>query len=375
MWLHARMRKCRLPAVLACCCAALLVPGPVTAAQLPGVDLPQGEKVLDLAWPGGASIVMLVELQDGYALRRLALASGELSVVGVPKGFSMLKPPKAGEPALQLSLARTGDALAVLEPADDPLRPPELSVYRIAGGDMAPVGGSRLPQGFWPALMAWGDGGTLYLVAEPYLFPEQLFSICRFSLRDGAFAGVVLKDNVDLISDLAYLPGRNALAVKCAGLKGQYPAEPLVALVDLAGLGIDVLDGQAGELGLRAQPDGSLLLYGVGGKEADKGGGAQELWILDRGADSLRRVELALGGSAQSLQISPNGEWYGFLQPRGAGQGGKVGELVLGLQSARDGRTMITATPGCAFWFSPDSRFVCGHSESEHRLYFYELRK
>lgn len=338
---------------------------------MPGIDLPPQEKVLDLAWRNESTMVLLVQLSDGYALRKLELASGNISVIAVPKEFSYFKPDREGEPAPEFLLSPRANGLAVIEPSAGALDAPKLYVYAIDSDSLRAVNTHSIPSEFWVEHAAWDSAGEqLYLTTKPYLFPDQLNSIGVLELKTGAFQGSVIKDNIDLISDLICLPGQGTLAVRCKAYQGQYPTEELVALVDLTHRTSHILHSRAGKLAMRALNSGSLLLFP---SEAEKKKGS-EYWLLEPGAVTLRRAQMALSGSAATLQTSADGDWFGFLAPESELTGkGEAKNLLLALQRAKDGKTVVTATATQAFCFAPSGKTVCALAANEPRLYFYQL--
>lgn len=335
------------------------------------MDLPPGERVLDLAWRSEATLVLLVSLENGYALRKLDMSSGNLSVISVPKEFSYFKPGPGGKAAAEFLLAPRGNALAVLEPAAGALQAPKLHAYTIDGDTLRLVNTRDIPAEFWVEHAAWDSvGDKLYLSTPPYLFPDQLNSIGILDIKTGDFQGAVIKDNIDLISGLICLPGQSALAVRCMAYQGQYPTQPLVALIDLAHRTSHILHSRASNLAMRALSSGSLLLFANGG---DKRSGS-EYWLLEPGAVTLRRAQMVMSDSAETLQTSADGSWFGFLAPESelTGKGDKK-TILLALQRAKDGKTVVTATATQAFWFSPSGKTVCALAANEPRLYFYQL--
>jgi hypothetical protein len=344
---------------------------PAGAAEMPGIDLPPGEQVLDLAWRNESTLVLLVQLAGGYALRKLEMASGNISVISVPKDFGYFKPSTESGAATEFLLSPRGNALAVIEPSAGPLLAPKLYAYIIDGDVLRSVNTRGIPGEFLVEHAAWDSAGEkLYLTTEPYLFPDQLNSIGVLELKTGEFQGSVIKDNIDLISDLICLPGQDMLAVRCMAYQGQYPAEPLVALVDLVHRTSHILHSRAGNLSMRALNSGSLLLFP---RSSDKKSGS-EYWLLEPGAVTLRRAQMALTGSAATLQTSTDGAWFGFLAPAAElTDKGDAKTMLLALQRAKDGKTVVTATATQAFRFAPSGKTVCALAANEPRLYFYQL--
>jgi hypothetical protein len=373
LWLHARVIfSSRL--FVSCCwlVGALCITTLARAADLPGVDLPPGEAALQMAWSTEASLVLLTQLNDGYAVRRLDLTSGDVSVIAIPKEFSYFKPGKNGKVSPQFILAPRGNALAVIEPADGALVRSQIAVYSISASAMSAVNNRRIPGDFWPEHAVWDTAGKkLYISARPYIFPEQIYSVGMLDRESGDFSGVVLKDNLDLIDSLACVQGRDALAVRCAGYQGQYPEQPLVALVDLERRTSHILHSQAAGLSLEALADGSLLIFP---NKAGKQGNNAEYWVLEAGAVTLRRAKLPVAESASSLQMSSDGTWFGFLAPEKVLTGkGEATKQLLALQRAKDGKTVVAATATESFCFSPSGKRVSALAAGKQRLYFYEL--
>ena len=372
MWLHARVRF--LIQLASACCLVLLVALagiPARAAEMPGIDLPPGEQVLDLAWRNETTMVLLVQLNNGFALRKLEMASGNLAVISVPREFGYFKPNPQKGTALEFLLSARGNALAVIEPGNGALQAPKLYVYLIDGDTLRAVNTRSIPSEFWVNHAAWdGTGDKLYLTAEPYLFPDQLNSIGVLELKTGEFQGSVIKGNIDLISDLVCLPEQGMLAVRCQAYQGQYPAESLVALVDLAHRTSHILHSRATNLTMHALNSGSLLLFP---STSEKKSGS-DYWLLEPGAVTLRRAQMALAGSATTLQTSADGEWFGFLAPAAElTDDGDAKTMLLALQRVKDGKTVVTATATKVFRFAPSGKTVCALAADEPRLYFYQL--
>ena len=380
MWFDARVR---LTFLIACMLlfAALLLPQALYAAdgKTPGVALPKGERVLDLAWADNGNLTLVVTAGDGYALRRLELKSAELSVLAVPKSIGQLRHGKKGFTDPQLYLAPAGNALAVLVPSPDPLKMSDLGVYRITQSGLEPVTSHSIPAGFYVDHLAWESSGQeLYLSSRPYLSPEQPYSIGRLDVQSGRFVGVTLKGNVDLVDELVCLPGKQLLAVRCGGYRGEYPDEKLIALLDLSNAAASVLHSRADGLELFALADGQLLVCRPA--QADAAGdpppaGADDgPWILNEESLQLEPARLSLVSSPETLAATPDGAWYGFLAS-GSALGAEEGkdQLYLGLQQTATGRTLATALPSSRFAFSPNGALVCAVDTSGKAVYFFQL--
>jgi hypothetical protein len=346
----------------ACCC---LLPTLVWAAAsdaasepLPGSKLPSGETAVAMAWNSPRSLTVLVQTAQGYALRDLDIVTGEYSVDNLPPGFRRFRP--ADNPAGEFSLAPDGRGLAVLEPASGPLKPPTLSVYRRSGSAFDAVDLRGLPAKFWPATLAWGTGGQLYTAAEPYLFPEQEYSVGGLDLASGEFKGIVLKANFDLVSELTVLPGRNALLARCGGYHQEYPAEPVIAMWDLSTNQSSLLHGRAHGLDLSQLDGREALLLGT-----DNSIG--EGWVLGAGDSTLRRLDKGLVAHSRARRISPDGKWLGLVV---AGR-----DLSAELEETATGRTIATAVPCSLFAFAPDSAHFAALAKDGGKVYYYELPK
>lgn len=332
------------------------------------VDLPPGDEVLDAAWQSSQQMVLLVEADNGFALHRLDLNSGEISVIPAPRSFTMTKAAPDSEGLVQVVLAPSGTAVAVLDKADSPLAPPELTVYAIDADGLERVDTKSVPADFWPDQLAFStDGSRLYLSAKPYLFPDQAYSIGSLEIPSGQFGTVALKANVDLITSLAYVPQRGALIANCRGFKGEYPDQPMIALV-LTNGSARLLHSLAEAHWVNVLADGSVL---VG---ADASEGDQELWLLRPGVEQLVPAQCAFAGAADGLRTNRNGSWMGFvitadkLEPPG-----DPADSYLVLQRTNDGKTMVTADTCADFAFSPDGLVVACVAADRTAVQFYNL--
>ncbi|MCH7472649.1 hypothetical protein IIA79_06830, partial [bacterium] len=325
----------------------------------PGIMLPAGERVIDMAWADSANLTVLVESVNGHALRRLDLRRGELSVIAAPKSFRRLASQGGGRRQLEFSLSPAGNAIAVLEVAGDPLKPNQLSVYSLGPGGVQSVGTGRIPKDFWVEHLAWESSGReLYMSARPYLFPEQPYSLGRLVLLTASFDPLALKANIDLISEIAYIPQRDAVAVICSSYHSEYPREPLAVLLDPKGSGMQILHTQAAGFSLYPRADGRLLLGappGTGNAE-----GREEQWVLGAEDSAMRPARLALLDSASTLAISSDGAWLGFLLgAKELGLAGRAEGRYLVLQRTADGKTLVTSLASERFAFSPTGQYVC----------------
>ena len=356
----------RLPyACLALCCAlSWLFAGAALAQPQAAVQLPKGEHVLSAAWAGTARMSVLVSTGSGLGLRSIDLDSGQVESPAVPKSFQALK----ANGGAVMKLSPSGSGLAVLEPSSDPLNRPGLSLYLYESGQWVESSTRQVPRSFFTGQMAWDEQGTrLYLAAMPYISPDQLYSLGMLSAGGGAFQGLLLKDNLDLISEIAYLPVRDGLALRCKGYQGTYPAEPFIALLDLAQMKYYLLHSEAAGLKMRALSNGELLLF------PENGNSAGDEWMLALGTTRLRKAAIASKINRATLETSLNGAWLGFIADAGVlGVKGKPEEKYLGLQRVADGKTMVSAAASSDFWFSL-ADLVCALSADRSAFYFYKL--
>lgn len=384
MCLHARVLT-RILRLLACTClvtGALLskVTATAKAAEaVAGIPLPPGERVLDLAWTAERQVILLVSTKDGYALRKLELQSAELTVIAVPKSFAQLKPADGATGPI-IWLSPMGNGLAVLERTTDPLASAELSLYRLEDSGLVAVSDRARPADFYPAQLAWSsDGRELYLACEPYLMPEQPYSLACINLDNGSYKGLVLKSNLDLVDELVAIPQRNQLAVRCQSIRGEYPQHKLVVLVELGKPGMEILHSQADEMHLKPLGNGQVLLCSScsssqpQGQENTLAVRAGDSWMLLDNSPVLQPVSLAPFADIASLNASSNGEWLGFLAaPEDLGIEGEAGTQYLGFQNTQDARVLATAIPCALYRFAPAGDMVCAVDGSD-RIYFYQL--
>jgi len=355
--------------------AGLLVFGGLASAwaQSPTVELPTGEEVVDLAWRSDQSIVMLVEVDGGYALRRCDVPTGEISVITAPKGFTRISAEDDDEIQLSFYLADSGTTLAVLENAVDPLVAPEFSVYRIAAGKLEQVSVAGMPVDFWVGHAdVTSDGETLFVSAQHYLFPDQKYSIGRIDVASGRFSGVALKANVDLINSIVAIPGRNALAVRAKSYRGEYPEHELIVLVEDRQGQTRIIHSDADDHRLIALADGTLVITEPLSTMTAEG--AYSHWMLAPDKQELESVYLAASHSLVELQASADGDWLGLIA-----QGSDLGVErdndgnCLVLQRATDGLLSVASEACSLFAFAPDGQRVCAANGARTGLLYFDL--
>ena len=338
------------------------------AQEAPGLNAPEGQQVAQFAWAGEASLIAITYNDTGYSVFRVELGDGQWLPVSMPLSFSRLKPPGkvARGTQVDFALSTDGNGLAVLEHALEPLIAPMLNVYRWTSTGYRGIDTRALPQGFWPSLMVWDEQGQqLFLASREYLFPDQLYSIGALDSSNGRFTGVVIKGNIDLVDELVFLPQRQALAVRCRGYQGEYPEQAVIALIKLAARQFSILHSEADEHELLALANGELIVLEP---ESFKKGAT---WVLPPGEQQLSQVKLGAGSAAATLQITPDGQWLGYIADSEAASGSLAGELIL--QPAAGGQVLSTAQPCAMFAFAPNGRFVCVLDKDYRRFSFYQL--
>lgn len=351
--------------------AALLVGGGVLAQQ-PSVRLGEGETLAAYGWSGSAEMLLVVQQPAGYSAQALTLADAQLAELEMPVSFGWITPPANGAQQVDFSIAPGGDALAVLEHSINPLIAPELHVYQRSGEAFSEVSLRKLPDSLWPQLLAWdASGKKLYISSRPYLFPEQLYSIGCLELPLGTYQPVMLKGNLDLVQQMVFIPQRDALAVLCRGFQGEYPPEPVVALVDLTTRKFSLLHSRAGNHLLAELGNGQLIIAGL-----DSGGSLlqDDCWTLMPEEYELSPTDLQLVESPGSLRVSPDGKWIGFIRRGGLAEGADAGsEAMLVLQRTADDHALVTSVACRSFEFAPSGSYAAAAGLAGKELFFFQL--
>lgn len=352
----------------ACLSLACLFQGRILAQgseALPGAQLPPGETVTTLAWSDAHTLCLVVQTAEGYAVRELDIRSGEFSVVSVPPSFKRLRP----NADLRFRIAEDASGLAVLGIPPGPLRPGELAVFRRSGNKLDGVELRGIPANFWAAEAAWGKPGELYLAARQYLNPEQPYSVGRLDIATGRFDGVVLKGNLDLVDQLTVLPRRNQLVLRCRGIRGEYPQEPVVAAWDLAQPESHLLHSRARHLQINQLDQQQALL-----QSTLSGGADSERWILAGGQEQLRRLDRGMAAQSRQMRLSDDGQWLVVLiAGRDLSPQLVADELYVAMQNTATGRTLATAVACERFAIAPDSSVIAAVGKGGDRVYYYNL--
>ena len=309
------------------------------AAGARKIALPKDESPLAAAWRAdGQALVLVSRKGGGLALRIADPATGDVELVAPPRGQGLALSDK-------VYLSPIGTAVAVISPSANQNAPAQLSIWATKGGAATQVSLRDISPDFFPGTAAWKDDGSiLFVAAAPYIKPEQPDSVIAVDAVRGGVQPAVIKGNLDLVDQLAYIPGRGMLAVKCRGIRGEYPSEPVVAIVTPSQPDMVVLHAEAQEFTLDPLADGTLLL------EAPQS--ARQRWILPPGQTTLRLFKPALPGTA--WVASPDGKWLGTLADgravkRTAGQ-------TFGVLQSTTGTRFVTSAPCAGLVFSPDSR-------------------
>lgn len=331
---------------------------------LPGAQLPAGETAAAMAWPDAHTLCIIVQSSDGFAVRDLDIRSGEFSVVTVPPSFKRLRPG-----AVRFVFADDASGVVALGEAAGALQPGELGIFRRTGNKLEGVELRGIPANFWTAQAAWGRSGELFLAARRYLNPEQPYSVGRLDVTTGKFEGVVLKGNLDLVDQLIPLPARNQLLLRCWGIRGEYPQEPVIAAWDLGKPESQVLHSRARYLEIEPLDSAQALLRFTR-SNADDG----ERWILQQGQSSLRRLERGMAARSLSMRLTRDASWLvvliagSELSPELA-----PAEHYVAMQELATGRTLATAVPCELFAVSPDGTVIATLAKGGQKVYYYSL--
>jgi hypothetical protein len=360
-----------LRAILVGCLAILLAlfcPRLALAQDPPGVVVPAGQTAVTFAWAGEASLVVITQAGTSYNVFRVELADSKWLPVAMPPSFTKLKAPGKNGLAVDIALSADGNGLAVLEHALEPLIAPALSVYRWTANGYRAVDTRQVPEQFWPAHLAWDEHGQmLYMAAREYLFPEQLYSVGALDAASGQFSNVMLKGNIDLVDELAYLPQRQALAVRSRGFQGEYPQEPVISLIELAAKQFFILHSEATGHELLAMANGELVVLGPPVKPGQP---PAETWVLKAGDRALSPADFAQALAQSTLQSTADGRWQGFIIAESANTG-QPGALLL--QRVADGQSLATGQACAMFAFAPNNRYVCALNADRTGFTFYQL--
>jgi hypothetical protein len=332
---------------------------------LPGAQLPASERVVDLAWPDAHTLCLLVATNEGYAVRDLDIRSGEFRVVNVPPSFRRLRQGMD----LKFRMAEDGSGLAILQVPSAPLHPGELSIFTRAGDKLLGVELRGIPANFWVAEMAWGKPGELYLAARPYLNPEQPYSVGRFETATGRFDGVVLKGNLDLVDQLTILPRRDQLILRCGGIRGEYPSEPVVALWNLNKPDSILLHSRARHLQISQLDSRQAIIQSIAPGMPDP-----ERWILAGDQTQLRRLERGMAAQSLKLRLTENNQWLVVLIPgRELSSQLKADGHYVAMQNLSTGKTLATAVECENFAVSPDSSVIAAVGKGGNQVFYYNL--
>ena len=283
----------------------LLAVAPAHAAQAV-IALPQGREVLDMRWLDRDTLV-LVEREAGELHISLVDAGGaERLEMELPRSLERA----GGDPELfRLALSPLGNSLAVVERNASLLSASRLSAYRISREEISAVSTYRMPMEFWPDKLCWDEAGNnLFMSMRPYLQTKQKSSLGMFRMADSSFVALLEREKLDLVEQLAFLPGSGELAVLCSAYEGAYPRNPMLVLVNPAGNRTRVVHADASQGRLQLLDNGDLLLRTEAGRSST--------WMMHAGDDSLQLLE-GKGLPAWDCQVSRDGSWLAGMSGKG----------------------------------------------------------
>jgi hypothetical protein len=341
-------------ALLLSACLAL-APQPAVAQGLEGIELGTGRELLDMRWRDADTVVLLQRSQSKILVSTLSHADQRIVDLKIPRSLQ-----RAGNPALfRHALAPLGNALAVIEYNANLVRASRVSIYRVGKTGLEEVSTYHIPDEFWPEAMCWDESGeNLFLAARPYLQPNQSVSVGVFGMQSEKFMPLLQRSDLDLVREMAFLPGSGELAILCGSYLMQFPSEDLLLLLSPAGNKTNILHGKAGQGDLFLLDDGTLLMRNSHeGRERD--------WVLQRGSESMYELS-GSGLPAWDCQSSRDGSCL-------AGMQNPSGKVSLQVQT-RDGSKAFSVAINCKiFRLNANADRLCAAVSDSQELYFVDL--
>ena len=392
---------------LAVFCAGYLLCGSSLVHAAPAdparVEFNDGSLILGYAWWDEDELILYTVNPYGAIMWRHQVLTGARDKLLSATELAQVLGKQAAweEPSFQLSPHRR--YIAFYSPPGGPVATPLFRVVDLQTDRRSAMRFSKTPEDFLVGSHVWDDTDKyVYVAAQPFSAVESQVSLGRLSLETGAFMPLARKEQVDLISGLAYDPFTNSLVVTARSFGGEYPRGEFLLRYSLSDNALVLLHEAYQYRGVEVVATGQILAGAVA-KEAFKGGSFPGFLMVD---ESFELPETPVeGGRARYVSrillfppdgepetlltsqdrgfdfqpaLSPRGDYLGFLRlfyrlPYAVRVRMPEHEVFLCLKERNGPQEYLVMRDAESFCFSPGSHYLAARASDKSYLLVFEL--
>ncbi len=379
-------------------------PSQATSGRSPAyISFSDGSEIQDYAWWDEDELLLYTTNPHGAILWKHHIITGTREKLITATGLASLLHIADGWDNITFDLSPNRAYISFYASPAGPLKPPLFSVVEISPGRTRVVEFTELPAGFVIGRYAWDNTDKyIYLAEEGYASPNNAVSLGRLSLQTGAFLALAVKDQVDLINELAYDSLSNSLLITSRSYSGEYPRSEFLLQYSLNNHTLSKIMEAYQFRGVQAAASGEIIAATVA-KEAFTGSAFPGFLMVDesfrlpdtpaegKGARVVSRILfIPPEGEAETLldsqdrgfdfepSLSPNGSFLAFKRmyyrlPMAVDVRMPDNEIFLCLRERKSAQEYLVMRGVEGYRFSPGSRYIAARSADMGSLSIFEL--
>ncbi len=210
-------------------CALLLLAASPGAARAEMSDAAHivfndGSLILDYDWWDDDELVLYTVNPYGAIMWLHRITTGDRKKLISATDLSRVLGKHTDWERLSFTLSPHRRYISFYIPPSGPLEAPFFKVVDLEAPRIRAFSFSKMPSDFAVGHSVWDNTDKyVYVSAQEFSAPENVVSLGRLSLETGAFLPLALKEQVDLIDDMAYDPQSNAILMAARSFGGEYP--------------------------------------------------------------------------------------------------------------------------------------------------------
>ena len=183
-----------------------------------------GSLILDYDWWDDDELALYAVNPHGAIVWLHTITTGDRKKLISATDLSRVLGRDADWEKLTFSLSPHRRYITFYVPPAGPLEAPFFKVVDMESPRIRAFSFSKTPADFTVGKSVWDNTDKyVYVSAQEFSAPENVVSLGRLSLETGAFLPLALKEQVDLIDDMAYDPQSNSILMAARSFGGEYP--------------------------------------------------------------------------------------------------------------------------------------------------------
>ncbi len=361
-----------------------------------------GSLILDYGWWDDDELALYAVNPHGAILWLHKITTGDRKKLISATDLSRVLGKHTDWERLTFTLSPHRRYIAFYVPPAGPLEPPFFKVVDLEAPRIRAFSFSKMPADFTVGESVWDNTDKyVYVAAQEFSSPESVVSLGRLSLETGAFLPLALKEQVDLIDDMAYDRQSNSILMTARSFNGEYPRGSFLVRYSLSENTISRVHEAYQYLGLQVVESGEVLAGAVvkeafGGsfpgflmvdetfalpetpEEGDAARFASRILLLRPDEEPEVLLVSQDRGFDFEPKLSPDGDYLGFLRafyrlPYAIRVRAPANDIFLCLKERNGPQEWVVMQGAESFAFSPHARLLAARYRDKSFLTLFEL--